>query len=270
MDVLGTALLGATGAAGLGFSARWNWWRPTAKGLPVLMYHKVGDPPAGSQLKKLWVSMDQFRRQMTYLKEKGYAPITFSDIAEARDNGRAVPENAVVITFDDGYKNNHENALPILKEFGFRAVIYLVVQAVGWDNFWHDPATEVRIPMLSWKEVEELEKHGFEIGSHTMNHPRLARLDAAKAADEIKESRRALEKALGRAPTAFAYPYGNGADEPALQKAVREAGYTSAVSVHQGKADWSGNLFCLNRIFVRGDDTLYDFHLNMTRGKARF
>lgn len=256
--------------AALGVSARWNWWRLPAPGVPVLMYHKVGDPPPGSQLKKLWVSVDQFRRQMAYLKKRGYAPLTLREIDALRAEGKPVPTSAVVITFDDGYRNNLENALPVLREFGFKAVIYLVVNALGRDNFWHDPSSEIRIPMLSWKEVEELEKHGFEIGSHTMNHPRLARLDAAKAADEIKESRRALEKALGRAPTAFAYPYGNGADEPALQKAVREAGYTSAVSVHQGKADWSGNLFCLNRIFVRGDDTLYDFHLNMTRGKARF
>lgn len=263
------ATLTVAGLAAAGFSARWNWWRPRAPGLPVLMYHKVGFPPPGSKLKKLWVSPEQFRAQMAYLKKHGYAPRTLAAVAADLDAGRPLPEKSVVLTFDDGYRNNLENALPILREFGFPAVIYVVVNAVGRDNFWHDPASETRIPMLDWDGVRALQSAGWEIGSHTLNHARLSRLSADQVRTELIQSRTVLAEKLGAAPVSFANPYGDAADDPAVQALIREAGYRTAVSVHQGKADLSGNPYCLRRLFVRGDDTAWDFHLNMTRGRAR-
>jgi hypothetical protein len=144
----------------LGLSARWNWWRSSAGGIPVLMYHKIGDPPAGSKLKKLWVSKKDFRRQMAYLLDHGHHPVTLAEIARLLDGGKPVPTKAVVITFDDGYRNNLENALPILKEFGFRAVLFVVTNAAGKDNFWHDPSNETRIPMLSWDQAKGFKSRG--------------------------------------------------------------------------------------------------------------
>lgn len=255
--------------AALGASARWNWWRPQAGGVPILMYHKVGDPPPGSQLKKLWVSIPQFRRQMEYLKSRGYTPMTLREIGEKESRREPIPSSAVVITFDDGYKNNHGNAFPILKEFGYKAVVYLVVNAIEKDNFWHDPASETRIPMLSWQEAAEMQAYGIEIGSHTMNHPRLSNLAPEKAREELQLSKRAIGERLGLEPVSFAYPYGNGQDNPAIQAMAREAGYQTAVSVHSGKGDFQNARYCLKRIFVRGDDFDFDFHLNMTRGRSR-
>jgi peptidoglycan/xylan/chitin deacetylase (PgdA/CDA1 family) len=197
--------------------------------------------------------------------------MTFFDLAALLDKGGSAPENAVVITFDDGYRNNYDEAFPVLKEFGFKAVIYLVVNALErGENFWHDPSSEVRIPMLSWKQVEEMRDYGIEFGSHTMNHPRLSRLNPAKVRDELAESRDSLREKLGYAPIAFANPYGDASDDPQAQKFIREAGYRWAVSVHQGKADLAREPYCLRRLFIRGDDNMLDFHLNMTRGKARF
>ncbi|MBI4395760.1 MAG: polysaccharide deacetylase family protein, partial [Elusimicrobia bacterium] len=114
MMVLGTVVLSLGGLAALGISARWNWWRPEKGGLPILMYHKIGDPPAGSKLKKLWVSVELFRRQMTYLKEKGWNPLHFIELDSLLDRGEPLPEKAVIISFDDGYLNNYENAFPVL------------------------------------------------------------------------------------------------------------------------------------------------------------
>jgi peptidoglycan/xylan/chitin deacetylase (PgdA/CDA1 family) len=263
-------LLAGGAAAALGFSARWNWWRPTAEGLPVLMYHKVGDPPAGSRLKKLWVSVQKFRAQMGYLQRNGYKPVTLSQVAAWVDQGLAVPKESVVITFDDGYRNNYENAFPVLKEFKFKAVIFLVVNAMEKDNFWHDPASETRIPMLSWKQVEELRDSGIEIGSHTLNHPRLSRLSPDAAREELEKSRDLLAQRLGQAPVSFANPYGDASDDPMVQKLIHEAGYRWACSVHQGKANPAMEPYCLHRLFIRGDDNAWDFHLNMTRGRSRF
>jgi peptidoglycan/xylan/chitin deacetylase (PgdA/CDA1 family) len=256
--------------AALGVSARWNWWRFPAGGLPVLMYHKVGVPPEGSRLKKLWVSVSEFRWQLGYLKRRGYAPITLRQVADKMKEGISLPPNGVVITFDDGYRNNFENALPVLQEFGFPATIFIVVNAVGRDNFWHDPATETRLPMLGWKEIVSLQEAGWDIGSHTLSHPRLTRLSLDEAKKEIVESRRILGEKLGLPPVSFAHPYGDGADHPDIRRLIQEAGYLTACSVHRGKANVSQTPFCLKRIFVRGDDTRWDFHLNLTRGQSRF
>jgi peptidoglycan/xylan/chitin deacetylase (PgdA/CDA1 family) len=102
-----------------------------------------------------------------------------------------------------------------------------------------------------------------------MNHKRLSRLSPAEAREELVQSRAVLAEKLGAPPVSFAHPYGDGADLPWLRALLQEAGYRSAVSVHQGKADWNGDPLCLHRIFVRGDDTAWDFHLNLTRGRAR-
>lgn len=268
--MLGEWVGGAGGLALLGISARWNWWRFPANGLPVLMYHKVGVPPEGSRLKKLWVSVSEFRWQLGYLKRRGYEPLTLRQVADKMEEGIALPPNGVVITFDDGYRNNFENALPVLQEFGFPATIFIVVNAVGLDNFWHDPATETRLPMLGWKEIGSLQEAGWDIGSHTLAHPRLTRLSLDDAKKEIVHSRRILGEKLGLPPVSFAHPYGDGADNREIRRLIQEAGYQTACSVHRGKANVSEAPFCLKRIFVRGDDTRWDFHLNLTRGQSRF
>jgi peptidoglycan/xylan/chitin deacetylase (PgdA/CDA1 family) len=268
--MVGESLAVLGGLAALGVSARWNWWRFPTTGLPILMYHKVGTPPTGSRLKKLWVSVDAFRWQMDYLKKRGYEVLTLRRVVEDRAAGRAIPPSAVVLTFDDGYRNNLENALPVLRAVGFPATLYVVVHAVGRDNFWHDPYSEVRLPMLSWEDILILRDAGWDIGSHTLTHPRLTRLSLEEANHEIVESRRILENRVGVPPVSFAHPYGNGADHVEIRRRIQDAGYRTAVSVHRGKGDLAREPFCLKRIFVRGDDTRWDFHLNLTRGQARF
>jgi peptidoglycan/xylan/chitin deacetylase (PgdA/CDA1 family) len=264
---------GAAVLAGAGLSARWNWWRPYKKGVPILMYHKIGDPPEGSKLHPLWISTTVFRQQMEYLKKKGYTPVLLKDIYDHWDGKRSLPENPVVITFDDSYENNYTQAFPILKEFGFPAVLYVVVQTVGWDNKWHDPASETRIKMVTWDMLKELQKAGWEIGSHTMNHPKLLKLELKEVEAEMEKSRRIIGEFLGTVPDSFAYPYGGGADDERIRKIAEKCGYRTAVSVHAGKwtlEEFKQNAYTLPRIYVRRDENPYDFHLQMTRGRSRF
>ncbi len=257
----------------LALSARWNWWRPAKPGIPVLMYHKVGVPPAGSKLKKLWVSSEMFRRQMEYLKKHGHTPILFKDIYTFWDKQTPLPKNPVLITFDDGYANNFEIAAPILKEFGFPATLFVVVQTVGWDNKWHDPASETRIPMVSWTQLKELRAAGWEIGSHTMNHPNLQKTEPKVISIEMEKSRAVINEFLGETPDTFAYPYGSGEDNNMIRNKAKDAGYRIAVGVHSGKWTVDGfraSAFNLPRVFVRGDENMFDFHLQMRSGKSRF
>lgn len=270
---LSLLLSGAGLVLGGAASARWNWWRRNRPGVPVLMYHKIGDPPPESKLGKLWVSTAKFRKQMAYLSDEGYHPVTFQDVYAHWDGIRPLPPKPVVITFDDGYANNFTDGFPIVRDFGFRAVLFVVVQTVGWNNHWHDPRSESRLDMISWSQLKELQKAGWEIGSHTMNHPRLAKIPLDEARVEIERSRHIIGEFLGEVPSTFAYPYGNGEDEESVRALVKEAGYRVAVGVHSGKWDldeFRREPYRLPRVFVRGDETMIDFHLQMTRGRSRF
>lgn len=227
------------GLAAAGISARWNWWRPAAPGVPVLMYHKIGDPPAGSQLGKLWVSTAAFRRQMAYLKKHGWTPVTFWDVVRHIDEGAPVPEKPVLITFDDGYRDNLANAVPILQRYGYPAVLFVPIGYLGGRRpLPHDEHLAVRgivNPTLDWSELAELERAGVRIESHGIGHRPLADLEVDEAAREITLSKLRLEEALGRPVRAFAYVKGSEAHYRLVHLSLlRQAGYDIAFTSISG------------------------------------
>ena len=261
-------------AAAVGASCRWNWWRPRVTGgMPTLMYHKVGDYPKGSRLKPLWVTAEQFRSQMQYLKRNGYTTLTFTELAAIDDGKAPMPAKPCLVTFDDGYANNYELAYPILKELGLKGNIFLVYETIDSHNSWHNPESEAWIPMMTWKQALEMQESGvIEMGSHTMGHKNLPTIPLDEVRWQVTESKTRLEEKLGRAMVGFAYPYGAGAYVAEVRKAAREAGYRYDFGIKQGITPWpwkpeSGPI---KRLYIRGDDNAFDFHLNMTRGKARF
>ncbi len=273
--MLDTALPYLGVAAAVGASCRWNWWRPISRGgIPALMYHKIGDPPEPTQLAKLWVSEEEFKWQMEYLLRHGWSPILFADLEEAEVGKSKLPPNAVLVTFDDGYANNYEVAFPIMKALGIKSNIFLVYETIDQHNAWHDPKSEPWIRMLTWKQCFEMRDSGLvEFGSHTMKHRNLPTISLEEAKWELAESKRRLEEKLGVPMRGFAYPYGAGAYVPAVRQAAREAGYRYDFGIKQGITPWPwspADHGPIKRLFIRGDDTRFDFHLNMTRGKARF
>lgn len=268
------AALGLGAAAAVGASCRWNWWRlPVRGGLPVLTYHKVGDYPAGSRLKPLWVTERQFRSQMERLKALGYTSLTFSQLRDIDDGKSPMPEKPVLVTFDDGYANNYELAYPILRSLGMKGNIFLVHDTLEGKNAWHNPATEPQIAMLTWSQAREMQDSGVvELGSHTLSHRNLTQIPLSEARRELVESKAKLEQKLGREMVGFAYPYGAGAFHPDVRRAAREAGYRYDFAFRRGMTRWpwkpeDGPIL---RVYVRGDDDALDFRLNLTRGRARF
>ncbi len=126
--------------------------------------------------------------------------------------------------------------------------------------------------MLTWAQAREMRESGvFEFGSHTMSHRDLAELTADEARRELAESRSALDRELGGAAAAFAYPYGSGAARPDLRALVREAGYRYDFSIIHGVSAWPWDFRrgALKRLYVKAGDSMLDFHLNMTRGRAK-
>ena len=260
--------LGLGAAAAAAASARWNWWRRRVDGVPVLMYHRVGDPPAGSRLRKLWVAPADFRAQLLRLRREGYQPVFASALA---DPG-ALPAKPACVTFDDGTADNFEAAFPILQELGVNATVFLVAGWMGRRNGWEDPAVEAWQRTLTWDQARAMRDSGLvEFGSHTMTHRDLRSLSAEEVAWEAAESKRRIEAELGRRAAAFAYPFGSGAYDERVRAAVLAAGYACDFAVRQGLAPraWEPGRGPIQRLLVRRDDTLLDLGLNLTRGRAR-
>jgi len=256
----------------LALCARWTWWRKEIPGLRVLCYHKIGRPPAGSQLEDLWVSPRKFRVQVQYLLDHGYTTLLFSDLLKAFRENSPLPEKCVLITFDDGYENNYLEAWPILNELGAKGNIFVVFNTIGKANLWHDPASEAWVNMATPDQLREMQSSGvIEYGSHTMSHPHLSALSLDDAAWEMAESKRQLETVLGSVLCAFAYPYGDGAYSPEIRAKALEAGYTFDFSFRHGKTPWPWDRpgSPIDRIFIRGSDTIWDLALQLSRGFSR-
>ncbi len=253
-------------------SLRWTWWRLQKKGLPVLVYHKIGYPPKNSALKKLWVSPEKFKKQIKYLKKCGYATVHFSDILADFNGEKKLPEKPVLITFDDGYENNYTYAYKILKELNAKGNIFVVYNTIGKVNTWHHTKTEPWINMASMTMLKEMhESKVMEFGGHTMNHPNLLSLDFERVKWEIRESKKQLEALLKTKLCAFAYPYGAGAHDRKTRAAVFEAGFTFDFSFRQGKTfwPWKRDFGPIDRLFIKNDENNFDLHLHLTRGISK-
>jgi len=157
-----------------------------------------------------------------------------------------MPEKPVVLTFDDGFKNFHTHAFPILSEHGFSATVFLVTDLCGRYNDWNGNPHELpRSELLSWSDIKALNDAGIEFGSHTRTHPDLTKLTVAEATAEIAESRAAIEDALGREAQTFAYPFGR---YNSVVRRIAQANFDASCSVKLGKVTSRSDLFSLERI----------------------
>lgn len=194
---------------------------------PILLYHHIASPKNKSPY---YVTPQEFREQMQALKDWGYTPIPATLLVKAINFGADLPERPVVITFDDGDVSVYTQAFPIMREFGFIGVNYLVANYVGADGY------------LSVDQLKELSAAGWEVGSHSMTHNDLTL--SQRAEWEIAQSRHSLEKLLGVPVETFAYPYGK---KDALDvKFVRE-NYRAGMGLGSMLDQTPNNLFYLWR-----------------------
>jgi peptidoglycan/xylan/chitin deacetylase (PgdA/CDA1 family) len=251
------------------YSLRWTWWKKDMPGLSVLCYHKIGYPPENSRLKELWIKPEKFDKQIKWLIKNGYKTLLFSDLLEIYKSKKPLSGNEVLITFDDGYENNYTYAYKILKENNAKANIFVVFNTIGKVNIWHNPEKEAWINMANEEMLMEMQESKIiEFGSHTMNHPKLENLPLEDAIYEINESKRQLEKLFKKEMIAFAYPYGSGAYNKDIRKAVLDSGYVFDFSFKQGKTNWPWDREnnTIDRLFIKNNDTLFDLKLNIKKG----
>ena len=224
--------------------------------IPILMYHQIGEPsPRGTPYRGLTVHPRDFRRQMLWLRRLGYRGLSMARLIpylRGEKHGKVVG-----ITFDDGYANVLENAVPVLEECGFLATNYFVVRQLGGSNVWDADEGVPPSPLMDAAGLRAWAAAGHEVGSHTLNHPDLSRISPELAVNEIRDSRDALEQIAGAPVRAFCYPYGH--FTAALAAVTREAGYDSATTTARGLARLGDDPYALPRVAVMRSTHLLRF-----------
>jgi peptidoglycan/xylan/chitin deacetylase (PgdA/CDA1 family) len=203
--------------------------------LRVLMYHKVNNVAGNSTT----VPVDAFDEQMAQLGELGYRPVSLDEVLAYYLDGVPLPARAVLITFDDGYLDNLENAVPVLERYGYPGVLFVPVAYVGGSRpLPHDEHLASRGVVnrtLSWEQLTELDAGPLRVESHGIGHRPLADLEVDEAAREITLSKLRLEEALGRPVRTFAYVKGSEAHyRPVHLSLLRQAGYELAFTSISG------------------------------------
>jgi peptidoglycan/xylan/chitin deacetylase (PgdA/CDA1 family) len=216
--------------------------------IPILLYHSITN--SSSPKFEHWTATPQtFADHMQVLADGGYSTISVSDLAEIIiGNTWDVPERPVVITFDDGFADFYDQALPILSRFGFRSTIYIITQYMEETSRWLDQEGSGDIPMLSWKQVAEIASQGVEIVAHSHTHPQLDTIPLAQAAQEIRLSKSIIESHLGQQIGSFAYPHGY--HNANIRRLVQEAGFSSACAVKHAMSSLEDDRFTLSRIII--------------------
>jgi peptidoglycan/xylan/chitin deacetylase (PgdA/CDA1 family) len=232
--------------------------------VPILMYHAVAEHPSAAT-RRLSVTPRSLQEQLAFLVGHGFTGMTFSDLAEAFETGKALPKLPVVLTFDDGYADFAHEAWPILQRYGFPATVFVTT---GWiadagPNAAGTPLGE----MLNWAQVRELAAAGVEIGAHSHSHPELDQLPDAALCRELEVGKTLLEDCTGAPVRAVAYPFGYSC--PRVRLAVRAAGYRYAAAVGNVRARTSDNLFILPRLTIRRSTNQTVFAAAMTGADGR-
>lgn len=222
--------------------------------IPVLCYHRVIADNEHKRGHGIWVTESQFEAHLSFLKRKGFQPITFAELGLV--NRLDASQKYIILTFDDGYADNYEVAFPLLQKHGFRAVIFPVLglEENVWDTT-RGESDQPQLPLLKHAQIKEMAAYGVEFGSHTMTHRKLPSLSVAEISTELTESKAALERIIGKKVEIIAYPYGD-YDDTVKQIAV-ESGFKYGVTTDRGPIALQDDLFAIRRIIVFPNTTTY-------------
>jgi peptidoglycan/xylan/chitin deacetylase (PgdA/CDA1 family) len=218
-------------------------------GVPILCYHSISE----SKDNELLLSPEKFKSQLKYLKDNGYTPITMDELYNFLKNNKSIPEKSVVITFDDGYRDNYTTAFPILKEFGFKATVYVISNFVENDLY------------MTKAQIKEMSDWGIDIESHTDNHEDLSKLTLDQQYETMKKSKEQLETILSKKVDYIAYPFGK--FNVNTRKVAEKAGYKLGFSLAGGLADKGDNAYNIDRLYISNNYTIDEFITKLTKTK---
>jgi hypothetical protein len=190
---------------------------------PTLVYHRVAD---GFDWNITRQGIRQFERGIRFLQQQGY---TSAGPNEQIDPAKDGDPKRLVIAFDDGYRDVYDNAFPILSKFGFTACVFVITGYVGREDDWDYHVGGRKKRHLSWEQIAEMARAGFEFGSHTVNHPDLTRIPKKFVRYELRRSKETLEQELGRKVNFLSYPFGR--YNRYVEEEAQKAGYLAAYAI---------------------------------------
>jgi GT2 family glycosyltransferase/peptidoglycan/xylan/chitin deacetylase (PgdA/CDA1 family) len=230
--------------------------------LPVLLYHNVGRV-LETGFSGLTIAPDRFERQMRWLAARGYAAIRASDWIAWAIRGVPLPPKPVLLTCDDGYADLVAFAFPVLRQLGYTAEVFVVSRFLGETNAWDHGGQIGSHALMTPRDIKSWSMNGICFGAHTRTHPNLNSLPETAIQFEIEGSSEDLAEILGKAPLAFAYPYGY---NNATIKDVARRFFQCAFSVDEGFNTLSTDLFSLKRLWIPHDRSLLDFACRVCLG----
>jgi len=226
-----------------------KWPFGAENGIPILMYHRLGRPPAGTKVAGHFVSPGLFAAHLRALARLGYQSVSLDQVAHYLASGEMAVLRPLVITFDDGYQCLHRYALPALKQHGFTATVFMVAGHVGGDNAWEQRIGDPPQPLLTREQMLEMQAGGISFASHTCGHAHLDQMNPPQVRQELVRSRELLEEITGQPVRHLAYPYG--AYDQQVAALAAEAGYRTACTTRRGVALPGRDPLRLPRINVR-------------------
>lgn len=229
---------------------------PTPQGIyswtfrvPILMYHYISHPPENADQYRLDLSVtpENFRSQMLYLIENGYTTIDLYDLSLAIVDRTALPSKPIIITLDDGYRDNYENAFPVLRELGMEATFFVATEFVDQGNPNY----------MTWPMIKEMAAAGMRIEPHSKTHPDLSQLDRASIIWQVRGSQETIEAHIGTRPRYFAYPGGRYDGE--VIQIMGELDFWGAVTTVGGFWHGYNDRYEWTRARVRNATTMAEF-----------
>ncbi|WP_038175389.1 polysaccharide deacetylase family protein [Vibrio pacinii] len=221
------------------------------KEMPVLMYHRFINNESQKGTRGPYIDINMFEKHLQLLKRMGFESLTFEDLAAKGTIERLRSgKRYFMLTVDDGFVDNYELMLPLLKKYDFKAVVYVVTGESY--NRWDVEASEnpdKPFPLMSAKQIKAMARSGYiEIGGHTLTHPFLSKLSYQEQKREIKQNKKALESIIGKKLTSFAYPYGDLDDNS--KTIVRELNFDFAVATNSGPLAFHQDPYQIRRIAI--------------------
>jgi peptidoglycan/xylan/chitin deacetylase (PgdA/CDA1 family) len=215
--------------------------------VPILIYHAVR-PIKSTDTQAILnyvCTPPTLEKELSYLKTHNYHSISFADLVSHFKESKVLPENPIIISFDDSWEDQLTYGVPLLKKYGFTATFFIIVGAVEIEERHQ----------MTWDDIAELVADGMEIGCHSWSHPNLTQIRyISRLNRELVDSKTILESKIGRPVTAFAYPYGQYNDT--VISLLKSAGYTCARGTFPGVVHTNQDLFTLTGI-IRTESMAY-------------
>ena len=226
--------------------------------ISILMYHQVGQFSAMKTHRANYCDHRRFAGQMAFLKRFRFRVLDLDQVLECLRGDAPIPARAVALTFDDGYQNFIDYALPVLRHHGFPATVYAISGYLGEPAAWFAKDPGRPIPrLMSAAQLREIRAVGIQIGSHTVNHVKLATVSATRQHRELRDSKRSLEDALGEAVRHLCYPFGS--FDLTTAQAACSLNYATAVTCLRGATEPADHPLVLPRKAISFGDDLSGF-----------